>query len=178
VGQHISVSELKEYWEQIENLESGSSLGRYVATSELPPWEEICSELNWQHHGIGRFRRSHFGFPGIYRLVGLSSDGRIWDPAPISRVCREDTSGTLYIGEAGRLNQRLNQLRRSLRREDTHGASRMWQESEPLKNKFPLNKLGIGIFPTGFSMHPLIERDMNRAYLNSFGDTPPLNCSF
>jgi hypothetical protein len=98
------------------NLESGSSLGRYVATSELPPWEEICSELKWRHHGIGRFSRSHFGFPGIYRLVGLSSDGRIWDPAPIKPSLSGGRPAEMGEAHQRRQDQAVVGSRRLLRR--------------------------------------------------------------
>ena len=178
--QQISVSELKEYWRQIENVENGSTIGRRcITTIEMPPWDKLCSELGWQLYraDAGHFGKKHHGYSGVYRLIGLETD-KPFKPATISRTCGEDVSGTLYIGEAGWLNERLNQLRRSLRREDTHGASRLWRQSAALVAKFPSNKLGVGMLFTNPGMRGWIERDLIGAYLNSFGDTPPLNCSF
>ena len=41
----ISVSELEEYWEYIENLKDGDVIERHIGISQMPPWNEICSEL-------------------------------------------------------------------------------------------------------------------------------------
>jgi hypothetical protein len=177
--QQISVGELKEYWKYIENLKDGDVIERYVATYEMPAWNEICYGLDWRLHraDAGYFGRKEHGYCGVYRVIGLVTDNAI-RPATISRACGDDESGTLYLGETGWLNQRLNQLRRSLHGEDTHGASRMWRQSAALKSRFPSSKLGVAVLFTKVRMHGWIERDLVRAYLNSFGDTPPLNCSF
>jgi hypothetical protein len=175
----ISVHELKQYWEYIGNLKSGQLIEHHVGTSEMPPWDEICYELDWRvlKADDGYFDKKRFGYCGVYRLIGLATENAL-RIATIERTCGADVTGTLYLGEAGWLNERLNQLRRSLGREDTHGASLMWRQSVALQSKFPTNKLGIGILFTGATMHGWIERDLIRAYLNTFGDTPPLNCSF
>ena len=177
--QQISVRELEEYWEWRANLKNGEEIRRYVQTSQMPPWSKICSDLPWQHFMVddGYFSKKDHGFCGVYRLIGLATENR-FKPAAISRACGEDASGTLYVGESGWLNERLNQLRRSLHGEDTHGASDMWRQSELLKSTFPSNKLGVSMLFTDVLMHGFVERDIIRAYLNSFGDTPPLNCSF
>lgn len=176
----ISVSELEDYWKYRQNLKNGEIIMRYIETSEMPPWEAICLHLNWHIYRVnaGYFSRKDVGYVGVYRLVALEVDDAPTRPATIRRVCGEDRSGTLYIGEGGWLNQRLNQLRRSLRSEDTHGASRMWRDSAVLKSKFPLNKLRVAVLFTPVGMSGHIEQDLIRAYLNSFGDTPPLNCSY
>src|SRR5580704_4065015 len=94
----------------------------------MPAWADLCSELDWESHLVdaGYFAKKHHGFCGVYRLIGLATESEVHKPATLSRACGQDTSGTLYIGEAGSLNSRLNQLRRSLfSREDSHGAIRM-----------------------------------------------------
>jgi hypothetical protein len=53
----------------------------------------------------------------------------------------------------------------------------MWRESRVL-GSIPLSNLGIAMLGTSVRMHEFIERDLIRAYFNSFGDTPPLNCSY
>jgi hypothetical protein len=173
----VSVRELEEYWEYRESLKDGDTLERHIGTYEMPPWDEICSELSWHFDKVGRFSRKGHGYCGVYRIIGLATD-KAFKPAAISRACGEDVSGTLYVGESRWLNERLNQFRRSLRGEDTHGASRLWRQSMTLKSKFPSNQLGIATFFTRVRMHEVIESDLIRAYLDSFGDTPPLNCSF
>jgi hypothetical protein len=175
----VTAHELEEYWKYIENLTDNDVIDRYVETSQMPPWDEICSELNWRTYTVddGYFSKRHHGYCGVYRLIGLTTE-RPLKSGSIRRACGEDGTGTLYVGEAGWLNERLNQLRRSLHGEDTHGASRMWRQSSVLKAKFPANKLGVSMLFTRVGMHKWIERDLIRAYLNTFGDTPPLNCSF
>ena len=179
VDSQVSVSKLQDYWRYIEGLKDSVVIEGYIPTSKMPPWDEICSELPWQTYCIdgGPFRNKHHGYCGVYRLIGLVTD-RPLKPATISRTCTDDATGTLYIGEAGWLNDRLNQLRRSLHSEDSHPASRMWKQSPVLRSKFPANKLGVSLFFTSVRMHKLVESDLIRAYLNAFGDTPPLNCSF
>jgi len=175
----ISVWELQEYWNYIETLEPGQVIERHIHGSQMPLWDKICSELGWRVHKLddGYFDRKRFGYCGVYRLIGLATNEAV-SPATISRSCGEDSTGTLYVGESGWLNERVNQMRRSLRGEGTHGASSLWSRSEILQSKFPREKLGVAMLFTNPKMHPWIESDLMSAYLNSFGDTPPLNCSF
>lgn len=178
----ISVRELLEYWNYRENLKPGMEITKFVSTSDMPPWDEICSQLVWDLYTVdgGYFTEKDHGYCGVYRLFALANENDATKPATIGRACAEDRSGTLYIGESGWLNKRLNQLRRSMGTgsEDTHGAIRLWRTSEPLKSKFPLSRLGIAMLFTSTTMHRFIERDLVRAYVNTFGDTPPLNCSY
>jgi hypothetical protein len=89
-------------------------------------------------------------------------------------VCGQDTTGTLNIEHAGNLNNRLNQLRRSLLgSEKPHGAYRL-KDIPLLEKQFSSNKLAIALLFTGNSPS-LVEGDLIKAYMNSFGDTPPLN---
>lgn len=110
---HISVEELKDYWKYIDNVQPGEIRTRGVLTSEMPPWHEICAELDRHLYKVsqGHFTKKHHGFCGVYRLIGLEVDGHRLKPASISRVCGEDVTGTLYIGEARWRDTRLNQLR-------------------------------------------------------------------
>jgi hypothetical protein len=171
----LSVNDLKAYWNQVDALTEGELIG-VISIREMPPWEEICQELSWHFHRVdgGYFSAKRHGFCGVYRLIALASEGDLTRPAILSRVCGQDKSGTLYIGEAGNLSQRLNQLRRSAgrRREGSHGAISMLRQITRLD--YPPAKLGIALLFTGKSTRS-VERDLIHAYINSFGDTPPLN---
>jgi hypothetical protein len=180
-AKQISIGELLEYWKYAETLKPGDIIERYIEPHRMPPWNEICSGLNWQLHTVdgGYFGSKEFGYTGVYRLFGLAAENDATKPATINRVIGQDGTGTLYIGESGWLNQRLNQLRRSLNHsEDTHGAIRMWRKTPILSARFPSRKLGVGVLFTSVNMHGWVEQDLIRAYMNSFGDSPPLNCSF
>jgi hypothetical protein len=173
----VSVGELQDYWNYVDELKSGDIIERHVWTREMPAWAEICDILPWGSYRLGRFTEKDHGYCGVYRLVALAHE-KVWLPARIQRLGGEDNTGTLYIGEAEWLSRRLNQLRRSCKGETTHGAGKMWRDCDLLQGRFPSSKLGIAILGTGLSTHRLIEADLIRAYLNSFGDTPPLNCSY
>ncbi len=135
----------------------------------MPPWNDLCSELDWELHTLDDdyFSAKHHGYCGVYRLIGLASEDDLKNCVTLNRVCGQDTTGTLYIGETGKLSSRLNQLRLS-----THGAISMLRQIPILD--FPLNKLGVALLFTGRDT-PGVERDLIHAYMNSFGDTPPLN---
>src|SRR5258707_11675085 len=109
--QVVSVGELKEYWAKVDALAVDDSIG-VIRLSYMPPWIDICSELSWQFHRIddGYFSAKSHGFYGVYRLIALEAEGDLTKPVALNRVGGRDTSGTLYIGEAKSLSNRLNQL--------------------------------------------------------------------
>lgn len=176
VREQLSVGELQEYWKTIKE---GKVIPDYIETDRLPSWDDICWCLKWDVFTVegGAFTKKHHGYCGVYRLFGLS-DGNAKRPATICRLQGEDRHGTLYIGKSGWLNERLNQFRRSLESEGTHRAAVTWRRCATLRTRFPLSRLGIGLLYTAADMEGFIESDLIRAYLNTFGDTPPLNCSF
>jgi hypothetical protein len=174
--EQVTVLELQGYWKDLDTaLKAGSGLAP-LSISEMPPWERICSRLDWELYRVddGCFRSKRHGFCGVYRLFWLASDGNLRDPKPLDRVCGRDTTGTLYIGETGSLSIRLNQLQRSLssRKENSHGTARMLREIPKLR--IARNRLGIALMLT-VTCTRAIEDCLIKAYMNSFGDTPPLN---
>lgn len=172
-----TVEELEKYWEYRKTVKIGDVLEIYIETERMPPWGDICSELPWMRRGVGTaFRQKVHGYSGVYRLVGLTIEGDVGTPAIITRLHGQDTTGTLYIGKAGQLHQRLNQFRRSLIREMSHEAAYTYRESRIMQEKFP--RLAFAMLETPANMAFGVEQDLIRAYLNSFGDSPPLNCSF
>ncbi len=173
--QRVSVRELKEHWKAFDKLAVGQGL-EAIPLNLMPPWDEICSELNWQSYLLegGYFAQKHHGYCGVYRLVALASESELNPPATLNRVCGQDRSGTLYIGCTIRLSDRLNQLRRSLlsRYERSHSAITMLR-SIPILDFAP-NKLAIALLYTG-KRPSFVESYLIKAYMNTFGDTPPLN---
>jgi len=171
----VSAWDLLELWERNDKALVGDELGLFQIY-EMPPWDQICRVMSWQHYLVdgGYFGQKEFGFMGVYRLIALEAKGDISKPATLNRVCGQDASGTLYIGESKDLGRRLNQLRRSAghRREGSHGAVSMLRQITGLN--YPEAKLGIALLFTG-SLTKSIERDLLWAYMNTFGDTPPLN---
>jgi hypothetical protein len=176
--QRLSVRQLTKYWEYIEN--NPTEKVEVIHTWCMPPWDDVCTELNWNIHMVGRgaFTKENHGYCGVYRVFGLATDNVVTKPATINRAFGADTNGTLYIGKADWCDLRLNQFRRSLGAEGSHKAASRLQQCSFLTSAFPEKRLGVGVFPTSVSMAGLIESDLIRAYLNTFGDTPPLNCSF
>jgi len=159
-----------------------------VQPNRMPSWHSICFELDW-HTSFGMehsftMKRHGAGY-GVYRIIGLSNEP-FPRPATINRLGGEDTSGTLYIGE-GWLPGRINQFRYW----DKHGGAGRYRNCRILMERFPLSKLGVSILYnrkamaggdadsklTQKAMAEMVEKDLLLTYLNTFGDTPPLNCS-
>jgi hypothetical protein len=172
----FSVGMLEDYWKKVDALAKGEAmLG--LSIRQMPPWNDLCSELSWEFHtiGDGYFSAKNHGFCGVYRLIALASEGDVTKPAALNRVCGQDITGTLYIGEAGSLSDRLNQLRRSARPgslERSHGAIGMLRQIPILD--YPSNKLAVALLFT-VPQTRMVERHLIEAYINSFGDAPPLN---
>jgi hypothetical protein len=107
---------LKDHWARVDALAVGESIGM-ISISQMPPWNDLCSQLDWEFHTLDDeyFGAKQYGFCGVYRLIALTSEGDPKKPAVLNRLCSQDTTGTLYIGETMNLSSRLNQLRRSAR---------------------------------------------------------------
>jgi hypothetical protein len=176
--QSITVEELTQYWKTVDELKEGERC-ESVPLFRLPAWSDICSELDWALHRATRrpFSKRYHGYRGVYRLVALASESDPMKPAVLNRVCGQDSTGTLYIGRSGRLNDRLNLLRLSLQKRvrfTRHGAIDMLNRVPLMKLTFPPNRLAIALLSTGRSTR-IVESSLIEAYMNSFGDTPPLN---
>jgi len=171
----MTVSELKEYWERAEALGLRDMIDS-ILPDRMPPWSKICSELDWELHLVDYdiFRAKNHGFYGVYRLIALTSEGDLNKPATLSRLCGPDASGTLYIGKSDNLGRRLNELLRSAtgRSQYSHASIGRWKQISRLS--FPSHKLGIALMFTGRDTSG-VEKDLIKAYINSFGDAPPLN---
>jgi hypothetical protein len=173
----LTASQLEERWRKIDGLASGTFIPALLI-SQMPSWDDICSKLNWEFHlpDDRYFTAKHHGYFGVYRLIALASERELSEPAALNRVAGQDTSGTLYIGETGNLARRLNEMQRSgwsHRNSGSHGAIGMLRQIACL-DYFP-DKLGIALLFTTVSDTRGVERDLIHAYMNSFGDTPPLN---
>lgn len=167
--ERLTVSQMENRWEQIDRLPLGTPYSS-LTVRQMPPWEDICSELDWEFHmqDGGNFGARHHGYWGVYRLVALATEGNP-KPAALNRVAGLDASGTLYIGESKSLNMRLNDVL-NLRHE---AISMLKQLSRP-DFAFPPKKIGIALLFTVVRPR-VVEGDLIRAYINFFCDTPPLN---
>jgi len=165
--EQIGALALRTYWKNLDSRPNGEPF-HVLSRREMPPWHDICNDLDWQMHTLngGYFSKKHHGYCGVYRLVGLDLAGDLRKLATIPRACGEDRTGTLYIGETSTLNTRLNSLRL--------GSHRTSNLPKVLRERFPTEKLAIALLFTGRSTE-WIENDLIQAYINSFGDTPPLN---
>src|SRR5262249_37505994 len=95
-----TVRDLQQYWNRPTS--NGEVIYDFPLLHQMPPWNDICSQLHWELHLVegGYFRRKHHGYYGVYRIVGLAVDGDITKPAVLSRICGQDATGTLYVGES------------------------------------------------------------------------------
>jgi hypothetical protein len=183
--QQIAVQDLRSNWE--------ADAAEYSMPVQcMPPWNAVCSELPWKPRccpilGV-RFKELSFEYPGVYRLIGCASherkrfrmasreteNFRVIFPAVINRACGQDTTGTLYIGCGRPLSRRLNALRRSLHHGSAdHGAPETLRYYARLNQGFPPDNLAIAVYPCFHCADA--ESDLLDAYINSFGEIPPLN---
>jgi hypothetical protein len=166
----LTAFDLADLWTERDRTPIGGQLP-HVSLHSLPPWDEICSDLNWVTYRLngGYFTAKEHGQCGVYRLVALTPDEDLKKPASFNRVCGQDTTGTLYIGEGKILHERLNALRRSRHR---HKAILSLRKIPVLD--LPDKRLAIAVLFT-IRDTKYVERTLIEAYMNSFGDTPPLN---
>jgi hypothetical protein len=166
----LTTLELLHHWESLSNLSAGQIISR-IPLYRLPSWADICSRLDWRTYRLddGFFQKKHHGFYGVYRLIGLMTDGDLNSAATFNRICGADSTGTLYIGEGGIVHERLNALRR---RKNRHKVIYSLRRIHSLD--FPDSRLAVSVLFTGRNTQD-VERMLIDAYVNSFGDTPPLN---
>jgi hypothetical protein len=171
----FSVGLLKEYWKKFDTLVVGQAM-LSLTISQMPPWDDLCSELSWKTFSITSRPFSGRGYGhrgGVYRLIALAPNGSSIGPAVLNRICGQDKTGTLYIGEAGNLGARLDQMRRSFGREGSHGAINMLRKI-PILN-YSSNGLAVAVCFTNGKTRKLVEEHLIYAYINSLGEMPPLN---
>jgi len=143
----------------------------------MPPWAEICNELDWRLFRVNEdyFSKREYGFCGVYRIFALAVERDPRKPSVLNRLRGQDSSGTLYIGRSASLQERLNKFQRTLfSGESSHGAASMLKRVDVFG--IPSTKLGIALMFTPECI-ARVERDLLDAYIYSFGDTPPLNYS-
>lgn len=111
--------------------------------------------------------------PGVYRLVAVDPGG---NPVAIRRVCGDDASGTLYMGQGGSVFGRIGLLRRTLRpdyKPGDHPAGIRYLRIGRLKTRLDLPFLATSCAlsePPDQAEGRLIE-----SYVAEFGELPPLN---
>lgn len=182
-GRQVTARELQRYWAEVGSLGPGQEFGN-IELWHMPPWDDLCANLQWELHlvGDGYFGKKEYGFRGVYRLIGLAAEGDLNKPITFNRVCGHDTTGTLYIGKTVSLSNRANQLQRSIL--DGGGLSphnaAYNLATIPVLNaivkRFAIALLSTDVGPVDVDSR-LVEKDLLKAYMNSFGDTPPLNYS-
>jgi len=96
----FSVGMLKEYWQRSEALAVGESVG-VLSIPQMPPWNDLCSELGWEFHTIedGYFSAKDHGFWGVYRLIALAFEGDLTKPAVLNRLCGQDHPAPSTLGK-------------------------------------------------------------------------------
>ena len=109
--------------------------------------------------------------PGVYRLVALSEP---WSPIPqsLNRVCGTDGTGTIYIGQGSVLQNRVAQLVMQ------HRPDNAYKGHIPLSSKmaelFGEDRLGV-CWEFSSEAPEIREWNLLKAYVDEFGELPPLN---
>lgn len=116
---------------------------------------------------------SEFGQTGgVYNLICIQDKQRI----PIARLLSIDNNGILYIGKATSFLNRVIELKKSLSKEYetlSHEAGYRYLENDKIQNRFPYEDLYVLLKPADDINKA--EKDMLNAYIQKFGELPPLN---
>lgn len=109
--------------------------------------------------------------PGIYRIYWIKKN----KPQTINRICKNDTTGLLYIGKTeGTLQNRLNQFRCSAFKNSTnHSGALKYRRSDALRKLIKENELFAVIEPCNNATDKE-KKELNK-YVDQFGEVPPLN---
>lgn len=108
---------------------------------------------------------------GVYRLIALNEASNFM-PAPLSRVCGTDETGTLYIGASKQsLANRLASLVMTHRSD--YKVKPRAPLSKLLRERFPADKLAMSWEYTEEPWQR--EADLLMAYEEAFGELPPRN---
>ena len=134
-------------------------------------WSSPCFVL--AEDGPGKWNYVPLNFPGVYRLVALA-DLYSKIPKVCTRLCGNDETGTLYIGQSSCLHGRV-----SLRVRSTDPSSPIQAYPnlpDVLVRAFPVASLAVTWQQSGSPALALSrEGDLLRNYVSQFGERPPLN---
>lgn len=135
--------------------------------------DEMSLEWRGKMPILGEWDDSCHEGTGVYRLVALDLGGA---PVALPRICDEDPTGTLYIGQGMSISARIALLRRTLRPDyapGDHPAGKRYLKLERLKGTFGMDRLA-----TSWAQDANPEQTEARlfqSYVNAFGELPPLN---
>ena len=109
---------------------------------------------------------------GVYVVRAIDDEGA---PVSIPRALAVDETGTLYIGQSGKLRGRVIHISQSLTRDlkRRHEVVRRLRDHPGLAEAYPLERLVVDLHPAA---EPRKEEKARLSdYLQRFGDYPPLN---
>ena len=123
--------------------------------------------------GPGKWNHVLLDFPGVYRLVALDGDGSMM-PRVCKRLCGDDESGTLYVGQSAYLHGRVSLLVGSTDPASPVQAYRKLPEI--LMRTFSVECLAVTWQRSDSAdLAWSREGDLLRNYVTTFGELPPLN---
>jgi hypothetical protein len=144
-------------------------------------------EFKWNDvRKLSFLRRNYCHLPGNYTSE-WSGVYRIFSPdTTIDRFCGKDPTGTLYLGRAGGVGRNWSILRTRIMAiaKGEHHATRSWDYSDVIRQKYPWDSLAIEWAYTGertnykgasVAAAPLAETWLLSCYNDSYGEFPPLN---
>lgn len=108
---------------------------------------------------------------GVYKIYWVKNH----QSQVICRLCKNDKSGLLYIGQTeGALVNRLNEFRCSaFLNSSNHIAGKKYRQNETLKKLIRQEEIVAEIFPCNNPKKK--ETEMLLEYKNKYGEVPPLN---
>lgn len=111
---------------------------------------------------------------GVYKL--FSSSAESGEAVSIPRLLGEDREGILYIGMAASFLDRVIELKKSIApgyASRAHECGARFKDHPFISQHFPYEKLFVTLIAADDPK--LAEREALQAYLEQFGELPPLN---
>ena len=135
--------------------------------------KELTKQYQISNHDFWNKIESDFGKSGgVYKLYCIDKG----KPIKIDRVLKTDYTGILYIGKAASFLDRVITLKKSLSPiyiSSNHECGVRYKNSEPLKKKFPFEKLWVELI--GCEDINKEEKKLLSTYEKQYGELPPLN---
>lgn len=117
-------------------------------------------------------QRDHHYNGGVYKLFCMHGV----EKKPINRLLGTDKDGILYIGQTQCFLSRVIDLKKSITpgyESQNHDAGNRYKANPKIAEMFPYDELYVELLATNYPEK--CEKKEINAYINRFGELPPLN---
>jgi len=116
--------------------------------------------------------------PGLYKIIALDRNAI---PEMICRVCGNDPSGVLYIGQSSKqsIQHRIGDFWKAHNNEymsDAHSGAKTYASSKKINSRYVFDNLVVWFEECTYPEKR--ETEELKSYFDKYGELPPLNNKF